>query len=89
MYNVFHHWQISTSDSFHSRELVAGLQHVRVIARAEDLLLVALPLRLVDRIDPVLNFHDHTAVLFNNAWAAAVAMQTLRLFQRKSSWRRC
>jgi hypothetical protein len=73
------------SGLFVNGELVRCLQHIRIIARTEDLLLVALPLRLVNGIDPVLNLHDDAAVLLNNARSLAVPEEALGVLQGESS----
>lgn len=38
------------------------------------MLLLSLPFWLIDSIDPVLDFHDYTAVLLDNAWTALVSL---------------
>lgn len=53
-----------------SREDVVGLQGVGWIIGAEDLLLLALPLGLVDGIDVVLDFHNNASVLLYHRRAA-------------------
>jgi hypothetical protein len=56
------------------REDVRRLQSVSRVIRSEDVLLLALPFRVVDSIDPVLDLHDDAAVLFDDAGAALVAL---------------
>ena len=68
------HYIPSLVRSRRNREYIAGLQHIRLISRAKDLPLLALPLRLVDAINPVLNFEDEATVLLDDARAA---IQTL------------
>lgn len=58
------------------REAVSSLEHIRRIAGAEDVALLALPLGLVDGVDPVLNLHDDAAVLLDDT--RAVGLSTLR-----------
>lgn len=62
-------------------EVVSGLENVCVVARAEDLALVALPLGLVDGVDPVLDLHDDAAVLLDGAWAGGDVEETLGLLE--------
>jgi len=63
------------------RKLIHGLQHIWVIAWAEDLSLVTLPLGLIDGIDPVFHFHHHTAVLLDDTRSAVIAEEPLRVLQ--------
>lgn len=63
-------------------EDVAGLEDVRVAAGAEDLLALALPLGVVDGVDPVLDLHDQAAVLRNRAREVFVVEEPLRRLQR-------
>ena len=53
---------------------VLCLEHVGFVARTEDLLLLALPLGVVDGVDPVLDLHDEAAVLFDDAGTALVTL---------------
>ena len=55
-------------------EDVVSLKSVGRVVRTEDLLLLALPLRLIDGINVVLNLHDNAAVLLNST---TTAVQTL------------
>lgn len=56
------------------RKDILRLQHVWLVARAEDLLLLTLPLWVVDGVDPVLDLHDEAAVLLDDAGTALVAL---------------
>lgn len=67
------------------REAVSSLKHIRCITRAVDVALLALPLRLVDGINPVLNLHDNAAVLLDSARARSVVEQTLGLFESEGA----
>lgn len=49
------------------REDIFRAQNIWVIRRPVDLLLASLPLRLVDRINPVLDLHDDTSVRWYGA----------------------
>lgn len=55
-------------------ENVLRLEDVRVVTGAEDLLLLALPLGVVDGVNPVLDLHDDAAVLLDDARAALVPL---------------
>lgn len=63
-------------------EDVAGLEDVRVAAGAEDLLALALPLGVVDGVDPVLDLHDEAPVLRDRAREVLVVEQALRRLER-------
>ena len=56
------------------REDVVSLKSVGRVVRTEDLPLLALPFRLVDSINVILDLHDDATVLLNSA---ATAVQTL------------
>lgn len=60
-------------------KLVNGLQDIWVVARAEDLLLASLPLWLVDGVNPVLDFHDDTAIVSNGTGTAGIVEEALGL----------
>lgn len=66
-------------------EAVAGLQHVRVTTRCEDLLIVTAPLGLVDGINVVLDLHDDAAVLSDSSREVGVVEETLVLLDSKSA----
>jgi hypothetical protein len=66
-----------------SREDVVSLKCVSRVVGTENLPLLALPLRLVDRINVVLNLHDDAAVLFNGA---ATAVKTLSRLDGKGPY---
>lgn len=63
-------------------EDVAGLEDVGVASGAEDLLGLALPLGVVDGVDPVLDLHDEAAVLGDCAGEVLVVEETLRRLER-------
>lgn len=63
-------------------EDVAGLKDVGVAAGAEDLLGLALPLGVVDGVDPVLDLHDDAAVLGDGAREIRVVVQALARLER-------
>jgi len=67
------------------REAVSSLEHVRRIAGAEDVALLALPLGLVDGVDPVLDLHDNAAVLLNHTRAVGLVEQTLGLLESEGT----
>lgn len=67
-------------------EVIRGLEDVGVVARAEDLALVALPLGLVDGVDPVLDLHDDAAVLLDGAWAGGDVEETLGLLEGEGAY---
>jgi len=52
------------------REDIVGLQRVGRAVGTEYLPALALPLRLVDGVDPVLNLHHDATVLLNESTAA-------------------
>jgi hypothetical protein len=54
---------------FRSREDIVGLESVGRAVGTKDLPALALPLWLVDRIDPILNFHDDASVLLHKCSA--------------------
>lgn len=60
-----------------SREDIGSLKSVRSAIGTKDLVLLALPLGLVDGIDPVLDFHDDAAVLGDKTAAALGALGRL------------
>jgi hypothetical protein len=57
-----------------SREDIRCLQRVGRVIRTKDLLLLALPFRLVDGVDPVLNLHDDASVLLHDAGTSLVSL---------------
>lgn len=59
------------------REVVRRLEDIRRIARTKDVALLALPLGLVDGIDPVLDLHDDAAILLDGAWTIGDVAETL------------
>lgn len=63
-------------------EHIASLKHVRVAPGAEDLLALALPLGVVDGVDPVLDLHDEAAVLGDGAGEVGVVEEALRRLER-------
>lgn len=67
------------------REAVRSLKNIRRIARSKDVPLLALPLGLVDSINPVLNLHNNAAVLLHSAGTVSLVEQTLRLLERESA----
>lgn len=64
-------------------EDVAGLEDVGVAAGAEDLLVLAPPLGMVDGVDPVLDLHHQAAVFRDRAREVRVVVQALRLLERQ------
>jgi len=62
-------------------EVVRSLEHVWPIARPEDVALLALPLGLVDGVDPVLDLHDDAAVLLHGARAGGDVEEALGLLE--------
>ena len=60
-----------------SGEDVVSLEGVGRVVGTEDLPGIALPLRLVDGIDVVLDLHDDAAVLLNSAAAALKTLSRL------------
>ena len=68
------------------RKDILGLENIRLIARTKDLLLLALPLGVVDAVDPVLDLQDDAAVLLNDAGATFVALGGL---DGEGSWSFC
>jgi hypothetical protein len=70
-------WLISGDTLLLSREDVVGLEGVGGAVRAEDIPALALPLWMVDRIDPILDLHHDAAVLLHKRLAT---LNTLSLF---------
>lgn len=65
---------------------IPGLQHVRIITRPKDLLLLPPPLGLVDSIDPILDLEYHAAILRDRARPVrGVVEEALRRLQRHRS----
>lgn len=62
-------------------EVVSRLQHIRITAGAEDLLRLAVPLRVVDAVDVVLHLEHHAPVLGDGAGEVGVVGQPLRLLE--------
>lgn len=56
------------------REHISRLQNIGLIARAENLLVLPLPFRVIDSIDPVLHFQDDAAVLLHDAGTTLEAL---------------
>ena len=56
---------------------ILRLQHIRLVARPKDLLLLTLPLRVVNPVDPVLDLHNDAPVFLYDARAALVALGRL------------
>ena len=69
------------------REVISGLQYIRVICGTKDLSFVSAPFRMVDAINPVLHFNHNTAVLLGYARARLVFEEALRLLQCKSAYK--
>jgi hypothetical protein len=66
-------------------ELVSSLKNIWVVTRAKDISLLPLPLRLVDGINPVLNLHDHAAVLLDNTGLVSLVEEALSLLDSSGS----
>jgi hypothetical protein len=66
-------------------ELVSSLENIWVVTRAKDVSLLPLPLRLVDGINPVLNLHDHAAVLLDNTGLVSLVEEALSLLDSSGS----
>lgn len=69
------------------REVISGLQHVRVICGTKYLPFVSAPFWMVDAIYPVLHFNHNTAVLLGYARARLVFEEALRLLQCKRAYK--
>ena len=70
------------------RKGIGGLEHVRVVSRAKDVLLASLPLWLVDGVNPILDLHDQAAVLLHDTGAVSVVEETLSFLERKTACKR-
>lgn len=54
----------TVNSSFHTKG-IRGLQDVRRTMRLKEVLIVSLPLRMIDTINPILHLHHQTAILGN------------------------
>lgn len=77
---------VSRGERLVQREAVDGAESVRRISRTKDLLRVTSPFRVVDTVDPILDFHDETVVLADGAWATAVE-ETLGVLDGEGAWK--
>lgn len=68
------------------RELVGRLKNIWVVTRAEDVSLLSLPFRLVDGIDPVLDLHNHAAILLDNTGLVGLVEEALSLLDSSGSY---
>ena len=64
------------------REDVASLEHVGVTTRPKDLLVLASPLRMIDAIYPVFDFHYDTTVSGDRAREVRIVVEALGLLER-------
>lgn len=69
------------------RECMIAFQHIWLTARTKDLFLATPPLGVINSIDPVLDFHDHTSILWHNSRLTCVVEKALRLFEGKRACR--
>jgi hypothetical protein len=70
-------WLISDDILLLGREDVVSLESVGGAVRAEDVPALALPLWVVDRIDPILDLHDDAAVLLHKRCATLNTLSLL------------
>ena len=65
------------------REDVASLEHVGVTTRPKDLLVLPSPLRMIDTIYPVFDFHYDTTVSGDCAREVRIVVEALGLLERQ------
>jgi len=64
---------------------ISRLQHIRISAGLKNLLTLPSPLRLIDRIDIILDFQNHATILLDRSWAIGDIEESLCRFERHGS----